>query len=191
VSVTIRRIAVSGGPGAGKTTLWREIAAAHPERIVAVPEVATLMLTHVFPSVRSPDERRALQRAIFAVQRSLEQAYESRLAPGQLLLCDRGVPDGGGYWPDGHAAFFDDMRTQWQAELGRYEAVVFMESAAVGGWSIAHGNAVRSEDQEAAVQVDRRLRAVWAPHPKFHHVPQHADFAVKLTLGKALVADWL
>lgn len=189
--MAIRRIVVSGGPGAGKTTLWREIAAAYPERVLAVPEVATLMLTHVFPAVRNLEERYALQRAIFAVQRSLELAYESRLSPGQSLLCDRGVPDGGGYWPDGHEAFFRDMQTEWQTELSRYEAVVFMESAAVGGLSIAHGNATRSEDQLAAVEIDRRLSEVWAPHPKFQRVAQHADFARKVAQGRAIVDAWL
>ena len=189
--MSIRRIVVSGGPGAGKTTLWRELADAHPERLIAVPEVATLLLTHVFPTVRNHDERIALQRAIFSVQRSLESAYETRLLPGQVLLCDRGVPDGGGYWPTGHEAFFEAMQTEWQAELARYEAVVFMESAAVGGWSIAQGNAIRSEDQRAAVEIDRRLCQVWAPHPKFQHVSQHPDFTAKIAAGKAIVAGWL
>ena len=59
--MAIRRIAVTGGPGAGKTTLWRTIIAAHGDRIVAVPEVATLMLTHVFPPPQNEPERHALQ----------------------------------------------------------------------------------------------------------------------------------
>jgi predicted ATPase len=189
--MAIRRIAVTGGPGAGKTTLWREIANAHQERVLAVPEVATLMFAHVFPPVRSEHERRAVQRSIFEVQRNLEQVYESRLAPGQVLLCDRGVPDGGGYWPEGPEAFFLAMQTEWQPELLRYEAVVFMESAAVGGLSIAHGNAVRSEDQATAAELDRRIRAVWTPHPNFCHVAHQTDFATKIALGKAALATRL
>ena len=189
--MTIRRIVVSGGPGAGKTTLWRAIAAAHPERVLAVPEVATMLLSHVFPPVNSLESRCALQRAIFAVQRNLEAAYEARLLPGQVLLCDRGIPDGAGYWPEGRDAFFMAMQTELQAELARYEAVVFMESAAVGGLSIAEGNQVRTEDLQTAVTIDQRLRDVWSEHPMFRHVPQHEDFAAKLKAGNSIVAAWL
>jgi predicted ATPase len=181
------RIAVSGGPGAGKTTLWRVLAERHRERVVAVPEVATLMFSHVFPQVQSERERRAVQRAIFAVQHSVEQVYAERLAPGQVLLCDRGSPDGGGYWPEGPQQFFSDMATEWDTELARYHAVVFMESAAIGGWAIADNNATRHEDRAAAVSLDQRLAEVWRPHPRFHHVPNERDFDHKLACAEALI----
>jgi predicted ATPase len=185
------RIAVTGGPGAGKTTLWRDLASAHAQRVLALPEVATLMFSHVFPQVRDEEERRSVQCAIFEVQRQLESVYERRLLPGQLLLCDRGLPDGGGYWPDGHEAFFETMGTQWQAELARYDAVLFMESAAVGGLSIAAGNATRREDEAAATRLNARLHAVWAQHPRFHHVPHELDFAVKVARARQVVESWI
>lgn len=184
--MAVVRIAVSGGPGAGKTTLWRSIAKLHAASVVPVPEVATLMFSHVFPSVRSEQERCSVQRAIFAVQHNLEQVYESRLDGDQVLWCDRGAPDGGGYWPQGHEHFFESMQSQWQAELARYDAVVFMESAAVGGLSIAHGNRTRSEDLQTAARLDQRLKEVWQAHPRFHHVPHETDFAVKIERARAL-----
>jgi predicted ATPase len=186
-----RRIAITGGPGAGKTTLWRALASAHPERLVAVPEVATLMFAHVFPSVESERERSAVQRAIFSVQHNLEHFYEARLGPEQVLLCDRGTPDGGGYWPDGHEAFFLTMSTTWQNELARYEAVVFLETAAAAGLSIADGNTVRREDQRAACAIDQRLRDVWKAHAKFSFVPCQPDFATKIEHARRALLDAL
>jgi predicted ATPase len=176
----VRRIAITGGPGAGKTTLWRALAAAHPERVLAVPEVATLMFQHVFPSVDSEHERSAVQRAIFSVQQNLEHFYEARARPGQILLCDRGTPDGGGYWPDGHDAFFAAMNTTWHQELARYDAVLFLETAAASGLSIADGNPVRCEDQSAACAIDERLRRVWQMHPNYAFIPCRPDFPAKI-----------
>jgi len=180
----IVRIAVSGGPGAGKTTLWRAVAQAHAAQVVAVPEVATLMFSHVFPQVQNVAERRAVQRAIYAVQHNLEQVYQQRMAADQVLWCDRGSPDGGGYWPEGPQHFFESMQTTEQAELSRYDAVLFMESAAAGGMSIADGNHTRTEDLATALRVDQRLHAVWSAHPRFHLIRAELDFQAKI--GRAL-----
>lgn len=189
--MAVVRIAVSGGPGAGKTTLWKTIAKSHKERVVAVPEVATLLFSHVFPAVENEHERCAVQRAIFSVQRSLEQVYEARLGADQVLWCDRGVPDGAGYWPHGHAHFFETMQTDWEAELARYDAVLFLESAAVGGLSIASGNRTRREDLETARALDEGLKRVWQGHPRFHHIPHERDFVLKLNNARKLAESLL
>ncbi len=189
--MTLRRIAVTGGPGAGKTSVWRELARAHPARVVAVPEVATMMLSYVFPPVQNERERHALQRAIFAVQHNLEAFHEASLSAGQVLLCDRGSPDGAGYWPEGSDAFFAAMETRCEDELARYDAVLFLETAAASGLSIAGGNAVRREDHAAAIAIDRRLDALWSRHPRFHRVGVERDFATKVARGRAALQQWL
>jgi predicted ATPase len=180
-----RRIAVTGGPGGGKTTVWGALAAAHSDRVLAVPEVATLMFRHVFPQVQSASERCAVQRAIFAVQHELESFHAARAQAGHILLCDRGSCDGGGYWPDGPQAFFAAMGTSWQRELARYDAVLFLETAAVGGYSIREGNETRLESLPEAIAIDASLRAVWQAHPRFVHVGHEPDFAHKLLRAEA------
>lgn len=189
--MVIRRIAVTGAPGAGKTTLWRTLSDVHGEALVPVPEVATLMFQHVFPPVRDEDERCALQRAVFHVQRALEQVHAARARDRQILLCDRGTVDGGGYWPTGHVAFFEAMATSWQHELARYDAVLFLETAAVGGLAIDEGNPTRHEDLATAVAIHARLRDVWAEHPNFLYVPHAARLADKITQGSDAFARWL
>ena len=185
------RIAVTGGPGGGKTSVWKLLAAAHPERVVAVPEVATALFRHVFPQVESEAERCAVQRAIFQVQEQLEAFHAARCRSGQVLLCDRGTPDGAGYWPHGQQHFFEHMQTEWQVELARYDAVLFMESAAVGGLSIKSSNRTRIEDIETASALDQRLKQVWQAHPRFVHVPHHIDFGVKIARARELAETLL
>lgn len=187
----VRRIAVTGGPGGGKTTLWRVLREAYPERVIAVPEVATLMFSHVFPPVQNEAERCAVQRSIFEVQRNLETVLESRLREGQWLLCDRGTPDGGGYWPESHDAFFAAVGSTHERELERYDAVLFLQTAAAGGHSIAEGNHIRLEDPETAKSIDSRLHAVWSKHPRFVHIGCEADFAQKITLAEQAFSAWL
>jgi len=187
----VRRIVVTGGPGGGKTTLWRELVSSHGSRVAPVPEVATLMFQNVFPQVQSVIERKAVQHAIYRVQRSLEEVHAGRLEVDQVLLCDRGTPDGGGYWPDGHEAFFGAMQTDWSTELARYDAVLFLETAAAQGLSITDGNEIRTEDLATAVAIDRRLFEVWSKHPQFVHVPCSLDFALKLAKAAETIDGWL
>jgi hypothetical protein len=150
-----------------------------------------MMFETVFPQVQHPDERRAIQRAIYHVQHNLESFYERRVRPGQYLLCDRGTPDGGGYWPEGPDAFFASVGTNWDLELSRYEAVVFLQTAAAGGHSIAEGNMTRTENHSEAVRVDAQLHAVWSRHPRFCYVEQNEDFTVKISSGSDALRNWL
>ena len=101
------RIALSGGPGGGKTTaadlFRREIG----EEVVVVPEAATLLFAGGFPRADEVDAQRAAQRAIFHVQRNLEDMQTARY-PGRVLVCDRGTVDGAVYWPGSTDDFFAD-----------------------------------------------------------------------------------
>jgi hypothetical protein len=61
--------------------------------------------------------------------------------------------------------------------------VIFFETAAVGGMTIGSGNPARIESNGEAVELDRRLRALWSKHPRFHFVPHGPSFLAKITTG--------
>ncbi|HQY65484.1 MAG: AAA family ATPase [Myxococcales bacterium] len=186
------RIVLTGGPGGGKTTaadlFRREIG----ERVVVVPEAATLLFSGGFPRVSGELAGGAAQRAIYHVQRNLEDVQSMRF-PDRILLCDRGTADGAAYWPTASPTFFEAMGTTEQAELARYDAVIFLESAAVGGSSIEGGNPERIETNDEAVALDRKLYALWSKHERFVVVPHNPSFFKKITHGlaaiEALVAE--
>jgi len=191
------RIVLTGGPGGGKTTaadlFRREIG----DRVVVVPETATMLFTGGFPRVGEPDARAATQRAIFHAQVALEDV-QGALYPGRVLLCDRGTIDGAAFWPaEAPEGFFETMETTLESELGRYDAVIFFESAAVGDISIEGGNPARTESNEQARELDMRLRELWSKHPNFHFIPHSTSFFAKLRGGleqlKKIVDDngWL
>jgi len=183
-----RRIALTGGPGGGKTTaadlLRRELGT----RVVIVPESATILFAGGFPRSRQWDANRSAQSAIFHVQRNLEDV-QSALYPDRVLLCDRGTVDGGAYWNDGPESFFHTQGTTLEAELARYDAVVFFETAAVAGMSIEGGNPVRNESLAQAVELDHKLRALWARHPRFTLVPHSTSFLKKIVGALQLLEE--
>jgi hypothetical protein len=180
--LTCCRVVLTGGPGGGKTTAAdlyrREIG----EDVVIVPEAATLLYSGGFPRAGEAGVRRATQRAIYHVQKNLEdaQAYHYR---SRVLLCDRGTIDGAVYWPGEPGSFFTDVGTTFDQQLLRYDAVLFFETAAVGGVSIEGGNPQRTETIEEALELDRKLKALWSKHPRFVFIPHEASFMKKINSG--------
>jgi predicted ATPase len=175
---------LTGGPGGGKTTaadlFRREIG----ERVVIVPEAATMVFSGGFPRCSAKPDILAAQHAIYHVQRNLEDIQSSRY-PGRILLCDRGTVDGAAYWPGTPGDFFATLDTTLEHELARYDGVIFFESAAVGGIRIEGGNPVRTESMEQAAALDARLRRLWMQHPRFVLVRHDDSFFRKISFGLA------
>ncbi len=181
------RIVLTGGPGGGKTTaadlFRREIG----ERVVIVPEAATLVFSGGFPRCTEPGAIIASQRAIFHVQRNLEDVQSAQY-PERILLCDRGTVDGAAYWPGSDPdEFFTAQGTTLGHELARYDGVIFFESAAVGGMSIEGGNPIRNESLDEAVVLDTKLRALWSQHPRFIVVRHNTSFFKKISFALAVL----
>lgn len=182
----IRKIALSGGPGGGKSTAAELFKLEYKDFISLVPEVATLLFRGGYPRVDSTLVVENIQKSIFHVQMNIEDTY-STLFPHHTLLCDRGTVDGGAYWPQGPEHFFQTMGTTLEKELNRYDAVIFFETAAAGGLAIDLGNPVRNEDQRKAIEIDLRLKALWSQHPNFVYVKNETSFLEKILGGiKAL-----
>jgi len=186
-----RRVVLTGGPGGGKTTAADLLRRELDGLVVLVPESATILFEGGFPHVSDPDVQRAAQRAIFQVQTNLEDVMRS-LYPDRTMVCDRGTVDGAGYWPDsrgGADGFFGELGTSLETEFSRYDVVVFFETAAAGGRSILGGNRHRIESTDEAVDLDRRLHAVWSKHPSFHFISHQESFLAKMQMALDLLQE--
>lgn len=173
------RIVLTGGPGGGKTTALDLIRRELGEKVVVVPETATILFSGGFPRRDEPDACRSAQKAIYNVQKNMENIQQS-IYPDRVLLCDRGTLDGAAYWPEGEDAFFKNLNSSPEQELKRYDAVLFFETAAVGNISIEGGNPIRTEDNQKAVELNDKLKEIWKKHPHFFHISHQPSFFSKL-----------
>src|SRR3569623_683819 len=124
-----RKIALTGGPGAGKTAVLELVRRLLCDHVTILPESAGMLFAGGFPRGSTPPLRRAAQRAIFHVQRALEATTESEALA--IVLCDRGTVDGGAYWP-GPGDLWSEVRTTLTAEVVRYDEVIHLRTPLTG-----------------------------------------------------------
>src|SRR5207248_3536338 len=131
--------------------------------------------------------RRDVQRQIFRLQREQEESAALQHAE-KVLLLDRGSVDGAAYWPDGPEDYFHDVGTTHAAELRRYDAVIWLESAAaLGIYDGCRSNPCRFEDGAAAVAIGKRLDDVWAGHPELHRIQAFPSINEKIVAVRAVL----
>ncbi len=176
-----RKIVLTGGPCAGKSTLAEMLARAYSNSVMNVPEAASLLFSGGFPRFMNTESRKATQRSIYRVQVELESTYAAQF-PALALVLDRGTIDGAAYWPDGPVAFFSAIGTTLEAELARYDSVLYLESAAEKDYK-AHraANPNRNEDWEEAKRLDSDTYKLWSRHPSFLMIHNQRSFAHKVS----------
>jgi len=186
----VKRIVLTGGPGAGKTAIQQVAVQAFPGRLVVVPEAATILFGGGFPRLTDVPSRKTSQRAIYHVQRELERLHEG-IANGCALLCDRGTVDGVAYWPESNGdAFFSEVASTREAELARYHSVIILDVPTTAqGYD--HRNPTRIETADEAARIGERIQDAWRDHPRCTRVGAAPSFWAKIQrsvdlIGRAL-----
>jgi hypothetical protein len=177
----LRLVAVTGGPGAGKTALLEMASRSLCRHIGVLPESASILFRGGFPRSTSPTVLCAVQRSIYHVQRQLEWIAdeERQLA---VALCDRGSIDGVAYWPGPPESYWQDLGSTRAEEIARYYAVLHLEPPTEEE-GYEGTNHVRIETAKQAREVDLRIRDAWAGHPRRYFVSSDADFMLKMRRG--------
>ncbi len=177
-------VAVTGGPGAGKTAILELARRRFCRHVRVLPEVATMLFAGGFPRLEGNEAVEGAQRAISTVQRELERVVGSD-GKTAVALCDRGTLDGLAYWPGSEAEYFAALRTTREAELSRYAAVIHLRTPPPKHYN--HSNPVRTENAAHAMAIDERIAVAWHGHPHVHFVESRADFLEKARLALAVV----
>ena len=179
-------IGMSGGPGGGKTLGIDAIVQHFGDKVMVVPEVASMLLNGGFPSPGAvssehrSEVQHCLQRAIFATQIYIERAAKKVAEDGKrtLVIVDRTLMDGAGYFPGGVAEFWklfgDQYPDGYEAMLKRYALLIHMQSAAVEfptlyTWqknACTKGDERRFESPEEARTIDVRIMGATREHPR-------------------------
>jgi len=184
-------IAITGGPGGGKTELLRAIAV---ESRLLITEEAIHSLRFVRLSPRS----REFQCALVAIQAGTEAALLRSLAQTQVqaILTHRGTLDPCAFWQsfgNSRESFFEMTGTTLEDHYRRYDLVIHMESAAVRVPEayVRYPHAHRPEDVEQAARLDRLLGELWCGHPSYVKIEGTVDVEEKLVRATELVREEL
>ena len=180
-----RLIVVTGGPGAGKTAVLELARKNFCEHIAVLPEAASIVFGGGFWRRDTLPARKAAQRAIFHVQRELENIVVEE-KKSAVALCDRGTLDGLAYWPNSPQSYFEELGIRREDELSKYAAVIHLRTpGADGGYN--RSNPVRVETAIQAAEIDRRILDAWAGHPQRFIIESTSHFLVKAEKAIELV----
>jgi len=186
-----QKIVLTGGPGAGKTTITAELAKRFPDQFALVPEAATAVYLSLGTrwDKLTLDGRRDVQRAIYRHQ-IIQEDTLAAAKPNHTALLDRGTIDGAAYWPDGAEAYWDDLGTTLENQLARYDIVILLETAAaLGIYDGDASNTIRFEDAAGAVQSQKTLLRLWGAHPRLHHVGAYVALEDKIEAVVQMLRD--
>ena len=191
----IKKIVLTGGPCAGKTTALVKIVdyfSNYGYKVFTIPEVPTLY-SQAGWNFLTPNRKLYYEgeRAILETQLALEDMF-MRMAEvctkPTLIVCDRGTMDISAYmtpemWEDITAKAGTDTN-QLRA---RYDAVLHLVSAADGAekYYTTATNATRYEQMNEeglriARELDKKVVNAWTGHPHLRVINNNDDFQAKL-----------
>ncbi len=182
------KVAITGGPSAGKTSFIEVIEKELAGKISIVSEAATVLYRGGFPRKTSTVGRIHAQRAIYFIQREFENLViaESSFA---ATICDRGSLDSIAYWPGKEEDFFKSLATDRSKELARYDWVLHLDTAAHNHFDLS--NPLRIESHLEALELNKKIKAAWDGHPQRITVAHEEDFSIKIDRAKRVVQQIL
>lgn len=179
-------VVLTGGPGAGKTTVLENARRSCCSRVAILPEAATLLFAGGFPRVKDEGGVRRVQRAIFDVQFHLEALAMESDRRFSVVLCDRALVDGAAYWPGTSQDYWVSMGKDAKDVMSRYQAVIHLRTPAEK-FGYGYQNSCRTESPVEAQALDKKIEKVWDRHPRRDIVPGDESFANKNSTALGLI----
>lgn len=172
-----RKIAITGGPSGGKTTLIEALKKEFGVKVKVVPEAASILYKGGFPRVKTYDGFYHAQKAIYFIQKELEE-LRVKTHPEALIVCDRGSLDALAYWPDTQENFFNTIHSSVAAEVARYNWVIHLDTATEPDYDTT--NEIRTESFQEAHLLNEKIKKSWELHPQRIIITSEIDFFSKM-----------
>ncbi len=196
----IRKIVITGGPCAGKTTALSWIQNTFTKkgyRVLFVPETATELISGgVAPWTcgTNADYQKGQVRLQLVKEDIFLKAAQTMDADRILIVCDRGALDNRAYMDEAEwAEVLDALQADEVSLRDSYDAVFHLVTAARGAeeaYTLSN-NIARTESVEQACEVDDKLIAAWTGHPHLRIIDNATDFQQKLERLIAEIASFL
>lgn len=185
-----KKIAITGGPCAGKTTAMEKIVQEFTERgfkVFVVNETATDLINGgIKPFGDNPLDIVEFQRCVLDQQLAKERLFE-KIANGYkqdtIILCDRGVLDNRAYITDEEFKMLLKERDLNEMKImSSYDLVVHLVTAADGARDAytTSNNKARTETPEQAILADRKTLNSWIGHKKIEIIGNKGSFDDKI-----------
>ena len=191
----IKRIVLTGGPCAGKTTALVKVIEYFTNlgyKVFTIPEVPTMFTQAGMDYLtQNHDFFYEGEKATLEIQLALEDKFmrmaETCTEPC-VIVCDRGVMDISAYMlPEMWTDITISLSTNSEALRNRYDAVLHLVSAADGAeqFYTTSNNAQRLEQADeaglrVARELDKKVIRAWTGHPHLRVINNNVDFERKL-----------
>lgn len=186
----VTKIALTGGPCAGKTTAIQRIEKEFTEKgyqVLIVPEAATILINSgIKPFGKYALDIVEFQKQVITLQLTLEKIAEEaadRSKIPSIILCDRGILDDKAYVTKKQ---WQDLLKMFNAKefdlMNRYDLVLHLRTAALGKeefYTLDNNNA-RTETLEEAREKDKKTLEAWLGHEKLKIIGNEKAFDEKI-----------
>lgn len=186
----IKKIVLTGGPCAGKTTALVKVIEHFSSRgykVFTIPEVPTIFLQAGMDYLtKNQDWFYEGEKSTLEIQLAFEDDF-TRMAQTingpVVIICDRGALDISAYLPTEMWEKITGLCNVTTQQLrDRYDAVLHLVSAADGAEQYYNttSNEVRTEGIEKARLLDRKVIQAWTGHPHLRVINNHDNFDTKI-----------
>lgn len=186
----IKKIVLTGGPCAGKTTAIQQIEKEFTERgykVLIVPEAATILINSgIKPFGENGIDAVEFQKQVITLQLTLESIANTTANLDNkkvIILCDRGVIDDKAYVePKVWKELLKEFSIKEFDLMSRYDLVLHLRTAALGKeeFYTLDNNSARTETPQEARDKDQKTLDSWLGHEKLKIIGNDTSFEHKI-----------